>query len=160
MLALFDDFLDCLSALHAQVASAVEGLPPEALDWTSGPEMNSINVLVSHLVGAERYLIGDLAAGVPSGRDRPAEFRARGLTSAELQSMLNESRQHARALLANLDIKDLETARYSPIHERTFTAGWGLLHALEHTALHLGHIQMTRQLWDQQASSDGELQPS
>jgi hypothetical protein len=27
--------------------------------------------------------------------------------------------------------------------------GWALLHALEHTAIHLGHIQITQQLWDQ-----------
>jgi hypothetical protein len=27
---------------------------------------------------------------------------------------------------------------------------WSLLHALEHTALHLGHMQLTRQLWEQQ----------
>jgi hypothetical protein len=26
---------------------------------------------------------------------------------------------------------------------------WALLHALEHTTLHLGQIQLTRQLWEQ-----------
>jgi len=27
---------------------------------------------------------------------------------------------------------------------------WALLHALDHTAQHLGHMQITRQLWDQE----------
>ena len=26
---------------------------------------------------------------------------------------------------------------------------WALLHALEHTAIHLGHMQIMRQLWEQ-----------
>jgi hypothetical protein len=30
----------------------------------------------------------------------------------------------------------------------TITAGWALNHALAHTALHIGHAQITRQLWD------------
>jgi ankyrin repeat protein len=29
---------------------------------------------------------------------------------------------------------------------------WCLAHALEHTALHLGHMQITRQLWEQRGS--------
>ena len=36
--------------------------------------MNSMNVLVVHLIGAERYWIGDVIAGEPSGRDRESEF--------------------------------------------------------------------------------------
>jgi hypothetical protein len=27
--------------------------------------------------------------------------------------------------------------------------GWALCHILKHTALHLGHLQITRQLWEQ-----------
>lgn len=29
----------------------------------------------------------------------------------------------------------------------TVTGRWAVLHALEHTALHLGHLQLTAQLW-------------
>jgi hypothetical protein len=29
------------------------------------------------------------------------------------------------------------------------TGGWALLHALEHAYLHLGHIQLTCQMWRQ-----------
>jgi hypothetical protein len=31
--------------------------------------------------------------------------------------------------------------------ERTIPVRWCLLHALDHTALHLGHMQLTYQLW-------------
>lgn len=30
-----------------------------------------------------------------------------------------------------------------------FSVSWSLLHVLDHTAIHLGHIQLTRQLWEQ-----------
>jgi hypothetical protein len=32
------------------------------------------------------------------------------------------------------------------------TVAWAVLHAVDHTALHLGHIQITRQLWEQRQS--------
>ena len=31
---------------------------------------------------------------------------------------------------------------------REFTVAWCLLHALEHSAVHLGHMQIVRQLWE------------
>ena len=52
-------------------------------------------------------------------------------------------------MLEGLALPDLEATRVSPRDGRTFTVVWCLAHALEHTALHLGHIQVTRQLWDQ-----------
>ncbi|PKO22449.1 MAG: hypothetical protein CVU38_09500 [Chloroflexi bacterium HGW-Chloroflexi-1] len=30
---------------------------------------------------------------------------------------------------------------------RQVTVRWGILHVIEHTALHLGHMQITYQLW-------------
>ena len=146
---LFEDYLECLSALHEDIKQNIKDLPTEALDWTPTPEMNSINVLVTHLTGAERYLIGDLVTGIPSGRDRPAEFQARGLSYVELQAKLDETLEHIQSMLEPLDLPDLQEKRYSPTHERSFTAGWALLHALEHTAVHLGHIQLTSQLWQE-----------
>lgn len=145
---LFEDYLDCLRALHEAIKTAIADLPPEALDWTAAPEMNSINVLVTHLTGAGRYLIGDLVAGHPSGRDRAAEFEARRLSVEELLHELDTSLDYIHTELDALEISALNVERYSPVHDRVYTAGWSLLHALEHTAIHLGHIQLTRQLWE------------
>jgi len=153
MIPLFENYLDCLTALHNDIKNAIEGLPSEALDWIPAPGMNSINVLATHLTGAERYLIGDLVAGAPSGRDRQAEFRASGFSIEELRQKLDASLANIRAELGVMEISALETERYSSIHDRTYRAGWALLHALGHTAVHLGHIQLTRQMWDTRANS-------
>ncbi|MCA9947468.1 MAG: DUF664 domain-containing protein [Anaerolineales bacterium] len=31
--------------------------------------------------------------------------------------------------------------------DREVPVRWGILHVIDHTALHLGHIQITAQLW-------------
>lgn len=148
----FADYLDRLQDLHAGIADAIDSLPLAALDWVPGPDMNSLSVLVVHLTGAERYWIGDVAAREPSGRDRPAEFRAQGLEGGALARRLSDSLAYCRGVLESLTLQDLAAPRTSPRDGRTFTVGWALAHALEHTALHLGHIQITRQLWDERQS--------
>ncbi|MCL4876749.1 MAG: DUF664 domain-containing protein [Anaerolineae bacterium] len=150
----FEDYLERLHDLHQDIEKAIDGLPPEALDWSPMNDTNSINVLVVHLTGAERYWIGDVAGQDPSDRNRDAEFEAKGLDAAALKHRLASSEAYARQLLAALSVNDLGQERLSPRSSRTFTVSWALLHAMEHTALHVGHIQMTRQWWEQRAQED------
>jgi uncharacterized damage-inducible protein DinB len=145
----FDDLLDRFHELHADLAGAIDGLPAEALDWVPGPEMNSISVLVVHLTGAERYWIGAVALGEPTDRVRKEEFAVKGLGTDELKRRLTAADDYIRNALTRFSLPDLEAVRKSPRNEKTFSVGWCLAHVLEHTALHLGHIQLTRQLWDQ-----------
>lgn len=145
-------YLDRLHILHDNILQAIEGLPPAALDWVPGPDMNSIAVLVVHTVGAERYWIGDVVARDPSGRDRAAEFRVQGLDAPTLKKRLGDTLAHTRGVLHGLVLQDLEGIRISPRDGREFTVAWALAHALEHTAMHTGHIQIMRQLWEQRTS--------
>jgi hypothetical protein len=149
----FQDYIDRLAALHQGVLAAIESLSTEALDWIplASPinEMNSINVLVTHLTGAERYWIGDVALGEISGRIREAEFRVRGKSTMDLAVLINTATEYAQSAVTKLSLEDLTVERTSSRDGRVFTVGWALMHALEHTALHLGHIQVTRQLWDE-----------
>jgi uncharacterized damage-inducible protein DinB len=128
------------------IVDCIESLSQEELDWKPGPEMNSIGVLVTHLAGAERYWIGDVVLQDPSGRDREAEFRTQGLDAAILMQRLEDIDVYTRTALERLSLRDLETFRSSPRDGQRFTVAWALAHALEHTAIHAGHIQMTSQL--------------
>jgi uncharacterized damage-inducible protein DinB len=150
MLTFYQDFLNILDEHHKNIAQAIEGIPQEALDWLPGEGMNSISVLIVHLTGAERYWIGDVASGDVSSRDRAGEFRMSGIACGALQQRLADATAYAHSVLTRLTADDLEQKRISARDGRKFTVGWALLHALEHTALHLGHIQITRQLWDGQ----------
>ena len=148
----FTDYLNLLEDSHREILEALEGLPSAALDWTPGPEMNSISVLVFHLTGAERYWIGDVAAQDPKERDRNAEFRIRDVGIERLKERLADNLEYARNTLNNFTVQDLEAIRVSARDGRSYSVAWALLHALDHTALHLGQIQLTRQLWEQSKS--------
>ncbi len=143
----YNDLMDHLSELHAEIGKSLDGLSSDALDWVPGPEMNSITVLVTHLTGAEHYWIG-VAINKPPERDRAGEFLTKGLSSNELKARVVSTEEFTRQALTSLSIKDLETLRQSPRNHKTFTVGWCLAHVLEHSAIHTGHIQLTRQLWD------------
>jgi len=148
MQTFFKDYLNLLEACHNNILQALDGLPPAALDWSPGPDMNSISVLVFHLTGAERFWIGDVAARDPSDRDRDAEFRVHEVAVDVLKERLANNLEYARSTLNKFTIQDLEiTVPARDGHE--FTVAWALLHALDHANVHLGQIEITRQLWEQ-----------
>ena len=92
----------------------------------------------------------------PSQRDREGEFHANGLDISKLEKLLSESSSYIRRKLERLNLEDLDLPRTSPRDERQFTIGWSLAHALEHTALHVGHIQLTSQLWKEMQDTVGQ----
>jgi len=59
----------------------------------------------------------------------------------------------ARRVVADLGPEDLAAERTAYADGRTMTVGACLLHVLRHTALHTGHMQITRQLWDARSSA-------
>ena len=60
---------------------------------------------------------------------------------------------YARAVVAKLELKDLTSERVSHSDGRTMPVGACLLHVLQHTASHAGHMQITRQLWEARGSA-------
>lgn len=144
---------DRLAKMHEIIERTISGLPDEALGWSPGREMNSLAVLLTHTFGSERYWIGDVAGEEPSGRVREEEFAVEGGSVAKLIALSQSTLAHSQSVLARLSPSELEKVRAAPQFERERTAGWAILHALEHTALHAGHIEITRQLWDQRPAN-------
>jgi uncharacterized damage-inducible protein DinB len=142
----FEDYLLNLQELHDDILNTLKDLPPAALDWSPAAEMNSINVLVTHIVGAQRFLVGEVIAGDPANRDREAEFKVRGLEQDTLVQRLDASLAYVRSTLEGMAPEDLAALRDFRGRERS--VGWVLGHALKHTATHMGHIQLMRQLWE------------
>jgi hypothetical protein len=145
----FEAYLDRLAFLHKEVEQALADLPQTALDWTPGPAMNSLAVLVMHLTGSEQFRIGDLTKRGGSDRDRSSEFRTHGVNAEALKQRSASVLADSRSTLENMTMEDLATTRVSPDDGQTYTVAWLLTQTLMHTALHVGHIQMVRQLWDQ-----------
>ncbi|MCK5318696.1 MAG: DUF664 domain-containing protein, partial [Anaerolineales bacterium] len=55
--------------------------------------------------------------------------------------------------LDKLTIQELKEIRVSPRDGREFTIGWAILHVLKHTALHLGHVEVTRHMWEMRSEN-------
>ena len=152
MQTFFKSYLDLLQDCHNGILQAIEGLPPEAMDWVPGENMNSISVLLAHTNGSVRYWIGDIAAQESSYRDRAAEFRVHGVEADVFRKRLTDNLEYARNVLDKMNLQDLESTRISG-DGRELTVAWALLHALEHATSHMGQIQITRQLWEQSKGS-------
>ena len=147
MLPIFEAYLKCLEVLHTDMQRIIAGLPLAALDWSPGPEMNSLVVLATHVAGSERFWVGEVAGGDPANRNRSAEFQTHGLDEVALLSRLDASLAHTRATLEKLTLPDLEMRRPGMDRDEV-TAAWALFHNLQHIGTHLGQMQLTRQLWD------------
>jgi uncharacterized damage-inducible protein DinB len=146
---LFTDMLERFEFLYRAIETAVADLPDEALNWKPGPDLNSIAVILAHTAGAWRYWVGDVAGEMPSGRVRSEEFETRDVNAAEMLGRLRAAMETGREVLAQLDLSRLSETRAAGLDDKQHTVGWAILHALEHTALHTGHIQITCQLWEQ-----------
>jgi len=143
----YADLYERFEGLLNDLWATLDGLPDEALDWTPAHDMNSLTVLVVHVAAATRYWAGDVAYGDISNRDRAAEFAARGIARDALRQHLDDVLAYLRAKFESATLDTLADVRPAPGRDKTYTQGWAILHALEHIAVHVGHAQITRQLW-------------
>ena len=147
----FADYLERLRELNSDFVKTFEDLPDEALDWVPGTEMNTLCVLAVHTTAATRFWIGDIGLGESSNRNRDAEFQAKGLSKDELKARFAALDAYVEDALGRLTPADLSERRDFRYRDaQGGTVGWVLLHALEHVGIHLGHAQITRQLWQAQ----------
>ena len=149
-----DNYIDYLSQMERQAVEVLEGLPPEALNWRPLPDQqgadshatNSLAVVVAHLAGSVRYWVGEVAGGRPAHRDRDAEFRVQSNDPGELIASVKSAAEYSRSVLARLPAEHLDEvveSRNKPVSRR-----YAIVHALTHAAVHLGHMEITRQLWE------------
>jgi hypothetical protein len=68
-----------------------------------------------------------------------------------LTQRIHESFEYIRSVLESLTVDDLASARDFRGRERS--VAWIIDHALKHTATHMGHIQLMRQVWEMYGKS-------
>ena len=113
-------------------------------------------VIAAHTVGNARAWVLGIACGQPIRRDRPAEFRAAG-SYAQLAEETQELLREIEAALTALDASALDR-RVVPSPElwgdeevREISVRQALLAVVEHASIHLGQLQVTRDLALQEA---------
>lgn len=142
--SIVNDLLETIRDIPAEDFSAWK--PAAAREGAH--EMNTFAAIAIHAVSAGEFMTLHAVGGEPSQRDREAEFEATG-TFAEIEARYGRWLDATAHLLAPFTDEDLDRETYS---ERYTSRGWRaaevLLHALDHTALHVGHLQVQRQLWE------------
>lgn len=146
-------YAQVLTMLAREIIVQLEGLSDEELNTPVPlPDANSLAALATHTLGAGQYWSLTLVGGQAIPRDRPAEFRALG-HGPELIARFEGWVAALQAMLAALPPEALGPLPNPPANRRLQAIGDApitgrdcLLHAVEHTATHLGHIQLTRQL--------------
>lgn len=152
MLAEVAQYLNMIEDLRGQVGELVAGLPAEALNWRPVPgeddhATNSLAVLATHVAGSEHFWIAEVIAQRPATRVRPEEFRTVVESADVLQEWLAVVGRETREILPELDEETLAESRAVQGRTEPVPVRWAILHVIDHTALHLGHMQLTRQLW-------------
>ena len=148
---IFAEVIQRLEIMHSEYFQYMDGLTTEELDWSPGPAMNSLCVLAVHVAAAERFWIGAVVDDNIT-RDRPAEFSAAGYELPALQALFTANIAFCRRAFAEAQSSCLsevvDVSRYRHWPPQRFTRGWALMQCVAHTAEHLGHAGMTRQLLD------------
>jgi hypothetical protein len=143
-------YLATFDELRDQIKTLLEGLTQEALDWQPFQgegelATNSLAAIAIHLAGSATYLIKEVIGGQPVHRDREAEFVTRGVNASTLKARLDAAAKSVEEVLSPLKESQMEEDR--KYRDRTAKVRWIILHVIEHMAQHLGHMQLTRQLW-------------
>lgn len=145
----------------AELEQLLADLPAAALHWKpfdaspwQGPAA-SLGWLVAHGVSSTVYLLkraeytlGRIAWDAVDGDEGAEEFGPANHDPAYLLARVRRTQAYVDAFLATLSTGDLDQTRAHPlVPERTLSARYDVVHALEHLSQHIGHAQLTRQLW-------------
>lgn len=141
-------YAESLDRLHGDIFAAVEPLGDAEINWAHPHLSNTIGILLRHVAGSERYWIGQFVGGRPAERDRDTEF----VREALAKEPLVEGLRRAHALVTEV-LEGMTAERLLEELEITYrgksqksTRAWALLHSLQHTAYHLGQIQLFKKM--------------
>ena len=145
------DLLTTLERLTHDLLHGIDGAPPEALDWTPCADGNSAAAILTHSFGAARHWLVAYVGKIATERDREAEFHATREQLGDLNARAERWLADARKVLDPLTTADLDARCAIPASAaQTYgdvTNRGAILHVIEHLGTHVGHLEITLQLW-------------
>lgn len=142
-----------IAAILGRLCRLLQGLGEPELNWRPpAPEMNSLYVIASHVLGnAEAWVLG-IICGQDVLRDRDAEFSSKGADPTALIERAQRLAGEISGALEELSPSALDEIRRpappllgkGPADE--LTVRQALMRVLVHHLMHIGHMQITRDL--------------
>lgn len=142
------DLLGEVARLREKTRSLIAGAADAAINWKPDvPHTNSAAVLVTHMCGSETQWIHNLVGGQKLNRNRDAEF-ARPVSSVSgLLKLIDQAGATTQRVLEKESSGTLSRAIDTGRPELANTARDCILHSIAHQAEHVGHLELTLQLW-------------
>jgi hypothetical protein len=143
-----------LHQVHNQLRDELNGLDVNALNWVPTTGANSISTVITHLVGSEAETLR-CVAGLTCERDREAEFVAKELTMGQVLDLIDGADDLITAVTPRIDpdrLRPVFALPTLPAEEVRSGLTW-LVGNYGHAREHLGHIQLTKQLYQAEQSS-------
>ncbi len=151
---LFDDRFREIDELLADLpAAALLWKPFETSPW-KGPA-GQLGWLIAHALSSTVYLLkraeftlGRVDWSGVEGDEGSDEFGPANHDPAYLRARAARTQSYVHGLLDSLTPGDLEMSRPHPRRTHwVLTTRFDIQHAFEHMSQHIGHAQLTRQLW-------------
>jgi hypothetical protein len=138
-----------LEKLRESAVYKLDGLSAEQLQWKPTPAANSLGTLVRHLGLAERLWFRAICAGEPMDMEWRQTMFDPIPDGWALDDVVGFYRDECAKADAALDAcTSFDEPSRAPFRPTTWR--WAMLHMIEETARHLGHIDITRELIDGQ----------
>lgn len=146
--------------LFHDVDELLSDLPNEALLWKpfeTSPWQGTSNTLgkvLAHALSSTVYLLrraeyamGRREWGEVDGDEGREEFGPANHEVSYMQARAKRVQEFVHSFLDSVTSEELRASRTHPKRPITFVARQELYHALDHLSQHIGHGQLTRQLW-------------
>jgi hypothetical protein len=136
-----------------RVVACLDGLSAAQLNWRpTVDEGNSPYALAAHTMGNARAWVLGIASGHPIERDRPSEFASAGNDAAAFRAAAERYSGEMADALAGVTAADLDRrlvpakVLWGENEPHEISVRHALVQVIEHASLHLGHLEMTRDL--------------
>jgi hypothetical protein len=131
--------------VHRQLREEITDLDTQTLNWTPGPNTNTICPLIIHPLGSEAEMLRRVT-GHPNDRNRIAVFVARISQRDELLYHFDAADTDLERLRPSITEREFFTLRARP--KKPPQSGLlGLVRNYGNAREHLGQLQLTKQLY-------------
>lgn len=146
---------------YTEIDQLLADLPAEALLWKpfetspwQGP-CSPLGLIIAHAISSTVYLVrqAEYTAGkrewsTVDGDEGSDEFGPANHDPAYLRARSQRTHTLVDQMLAGFTPEELNRSRPHPKRsDRILTVRFAIQHAIEHLSQHIGHAQLTRQLW-------------
>ncbi len=149
-LPLLGGILTMMDFAHRNMTQMIADLPNEALVWQPASDMGSLSGIVCHTIYCETFMVR-CAAGedVSYSADENAATWQTAERREALIARIAEGDATMKRILPTMTVAGMGERFHAWGEDSTQSGGDLIAESATHTTMHWGHMQMTRQLWEQ-----------